>query len=266
MPEMSDYAQGTPSWVDVACPDIDEGVRFYSGLFGWDVQEGENPEETGGYRIAHLGGHSAAGMMPVMQEGQPPAWSTYIAVEDADATAQKVSDAGGQVVAEPMDVMDLGRMAVFTDPTGAFFGIWQAKSFKGADVKGDPGAIGWNELNTRDPDRAKEFYGEVFGWEAREFPGGGDGPPYWTVHVGGDENGVGGIMDMRGRVPDEVPPHWLVYFVTDDADATAAKAQELGGGVAFGPEDIPDVGRFAVLHDQGGAMFAILKPNPRQEG
>ncbi len=265
MPEITEYAEGTPSWVDVACPDIDGGVSFYSALFGWDVQMGENAEETGGYRIAHLGERSVAGMMPVMQEGQPAAWSTYIAVEDADATAQKVTDAGGTVVAPPMDVMELGRMAVFTDPTGAFFGVWQAKSFIGAQVKGEAGSIGWNELNTRDPDRAKEFYAAVFGWDAREFAS-SDGPPYWTVHVGGDESGVGGIMDMRGRVPDEVPAHWLVYFAVDDADATADKAKELGGGVAFGPEDIPDVGRFAVLHDQGGAMFAILKPNPREDG
>ena len=265
MPEVSEYAAGTPSWVDLGTPDIEASASFYGGLFGWDVPESENPEQTGGYRQAMLGGKPVAGMMPLMQEGQPPAWATYVAVDDADATAAKVKDAGGQVMAEPMDVMDLGRMAIFVDPGGAVFGIWQAGSFQGAGIRGEAGAIGWNELNTRDPDRAKEFYGSVFGWEPRDFPSEG-GPPYWTVHVGGDENGVGGIMDMRGQVPDEVPPHWLVYFVTDDADATAEKANELGGGVAFGPEDIAGVGRFAVLHDPAGAMFAVLKPNPREEG
>jgi predicted enzyme related to lactoylglutathione lyase len=264
MPEVSEYAAGTPAWVDLGTPDVDAAVAFYGGLFDWDVPESENAEQTGGYRIATLNGKPAAGMMPLMQEGQPTAWSTYVSVDDADAAAERAGNAGGQVVAPPMDVMELGRMSVFTDPTGAFIGVWQPKSFIGAEVRGEAGSIGWNELNTRDPDAAKAFYADVFGWEARPFES-AEGPPYWTVHVGGDENGVGGIMDMRGQVPDEVPPHWLVYFAVDDADATAEKAKELGGGVAFGPQDIPDVGRFAVLHDPAGAMFAILKPNPRQD-
>jgi hypothetical protein len=264
MPEISEYTPGTPSWVDLGTPDIDATADFYGGIFGWDLPASENPEETGGYRMAMLGGQPVAGAMPLMEEGQPPAWTTYVAVADADETAAKVREAGGQVVAEPMDVMDLGRMALFSDPTGAFFGVWQARSFKGAGVKGDPGAVGWNELNTRDPERAKEFYSAVFGWEPRPFEA-PDGPPYWTVHVGGDENGVGGIMDMRSLVPDEVPPHWLTYFTVEDVDGTAAKANELGGSVALEPEDIEGVGRFAVLQDPAGATFAILRPNPREE-
>src|SRR3954454_9371491 len=116
MTEMTSYAPGTPSWVDLSCTDLDASIDFYGALFGWDVPEQENSEQTGGYRRALLRGKSAAGMMPLMQEGQPPAWTTYVSVEDADATAAAVRDAGGQVIAEPMDVMDLGRMAVFADP------------------------------------------------------------------------------------------------------------------------------------------------------
>jgi uncharacterized protein len=262
MPEMTTYAPGTPCWVDLGTPDIDKAVDFYAEVLGWEVPPSENPEETGGYRIGEVGGKPAAGMMPLMQEGQPSAWTTYISTDDADATAAKVRDAGGQVVVEPMDVMDLGRMAAFTDPTGAFFGVWQAASFQGAGIVGESGAVVWNELNTRDPDRAKEFYGQVFGWETRPFESEG-GPPYLTVHVGGEERGVAGIMDTRAFSQD-APPHWMVYFAVDDVDDVAERAKERGGAIAQEPMDVPDVGRIAVLHDPTGAHFAVLKPNPRQ--
>jgi uncharacterized protein len=262
MPEMTTYAPGTPCWVDLGTPDIDRSVYFYGSLLGWDVRPSENPEQTGGYRIAEVGGRPAAGLMPLMEEGQPPAWTTYISTGDADDVAAKAREAGAQEVAAPMDVMDLGRMALFVDATGAFFGVWQARSFPGAGIIGEPGAVVWNELNTSDPDRAREFYGAVFGWETRPF-GGEGGPPYLTIHVGGEERGVGGIMDTRAFSQD-VPPHWMVYFAVDDVDAAAAKTKELGGSVAQEPTDIPDVGRFAVFHDPAGAHFAVLKPNPRQ--
>src|SRR2546423_8521162 len=164
MTEMTTYAPGTPCWVDLGSPDLDGSIEFYGSLLGWEVPESENAEQTGGYRIATSRSKSAAGMMPLMQEGQPPAWTTYVSVEDADATAQKVTEAGGQAFAEPMDVMDLGRMAVFADPAGAVFGIWQPGSFPGAEVVNEPGAFSWNELNTRDPEPAKSFYPQAIGW------------------------------------------------------------------------------------------------------
>lgn len=108
------YAPGIRCWVDVATPDIEAAVSFYGGLFGWDIPEPENAEQTGGYRQAMLRGKPVAGVMPLMQEGQPPVWSGYVSVEDADATAAKVTDAGGTVIAEPMDVMELGRMVYTT--------------------------------------------------------------------------------------------------------------------------------------------------------
>ena len=259
MPEVSEYAAGTPSWIDLGTPDIEGTVSFYGELFGWDVPESENAEETGGYRLAMLKGKPVAGVMPLMQEGQPPAWTTYVAVDDADATAEKVKGAGGQVFAGPMDVMDLGRMAVFADRGGAVFGIWQAGTFPGAGIVNEAGAVLWNEVNTRDPEAAKDFYGQVFDWETRPF---GDDPAYLTIHPGGDERSVGGVMDMRGRVPDEVPEHWEVYFTVDDVDATVAKAQELGASVAVEPTDIPKVGRFALLADPQGAHFSVIAPDP----
>ena len=163
----------------------------------------ENAEQTGGYRLAAAGGSPSAGMMPQMQEGQPTAWTTYVSVEDADATAAAVKDAGGTVMAEPMDVMDLGRMAVFADPSGAVFGVWQPGTFAGAGLVNEPGAIAWNELNTRDLAAAKEFYGAVFGWEFKD-TGDGRGGTYTTIVLG--ERMVGGMFDMAERhIPERGP-------------------------------------------------------------
>ena len=196
-----------------------------------------------------------AGVMPLMAEGQPPAWSSYVSVAAAGATATAVKEAGGTVLVEPMDVMDLGRMAIFADPTGAVFGVWQAGSFLGAGVVNEPVSLSWNELNTRDPDAEKEFYRAVFGWSAEDskMP---DGTTYTMWHRDGDAL-VGGMLDMRGRVPDEVPPHWMVYFAVADCDATVEKVKELGGQLAFGPMDVP-VGRFAGVSDPHGAHFAVI--------
>ena len=261
MSERTSYAPGTPCWVDLGTPDVQAAVEFYSGLFGWDVPEQESSEEMGGYRRAKKDGADVAGMMPLMQEGQSPAWSTYVAVADADATAAAVREAGGQVLAEPMDVMELGRMAIFADPTGAVFGIWQPGTFAGAARVNESGAVVWNELNTRDPEAARVFYGAVFGWgfEEQEFENGA----YDTLKVG--EDVVGGMLDMRGRVPDEVPAHWQVYFAVNDADATVEKAKGSGGDVAFGPQDLSKVGRIAVVTDPFGAAFALITPDPEMQ-
>jgi uncharacterized protein len=254
MSERTSYAPGTPAWVELGTPDIDASVEFYGALFGWDVPEPENAEQTGGYRIALKDGKPAAGMMPLMQEGQPPTWTTYVSVEDADATAAAVKEAGGSVFAEPMDVMDLGRMAVFADPTGAVFGIWQPGTFLGAGLVNEPGAIAWNELGTRDPVTPKAFYGAVFGWGAADNDAGEMGT-YTQWKLG--ESSVGGMLDITGRLPDEIPAHWLTYFAVEDADAAVETAKAKGGSVASGPIDIP-VGRFAVVQDPHGAAFAVI--------
>jgi hypothetical protein len=258
MPEITTYRPGTPSWVDLGSPDIEASATFYGEVFGWDAPESENAEQTGGYRQAMKGGKPVAGMMPLMQEGQPPAWSTYISVEDADAVATAVGEAGGKVLAEPMDVMDLGRMGVFADPEGAVFGVWEAGTFAGAGLVNEADTLVWNELNTRDPGAAKRFYADVFGWDfdEREFENG----LYNSIQVG--DNTVGGMIDITGRAPDEVPAHWLVYFATDDAGATVDTVKGSGGEVVFGPEVIAEVGTIAVIKDPAGALFAVIQPDP----
>jgi predicted enzyme related to lactoylglutathione lyase len=255
MSEITSYRPGTPSWVDHGSPDLDASIEFYGALFDWDVPESENAEQTGGYRQAMKGDKPVSGMMPLMQEGQPPAWTTYISVEDADATAAAVKEGGGTVLAEPMDVMDLGRMAIFADPAGAVFGIWQPNTFQGAGVVNEHGALSWNELNTRDPEAAKAFYGHVFGWDFEDNDMGEMGT-YTSLKLG--DAPVGGMLNMAERgVPEEVPAHWQVYFAVDDTDAAVDRAKQGGGSVMVEPIDIP-VGRFAILTDPHGASFAVI--------
>lgn len=255
MSERTSYAPGTPCWVDLATPDLEAAEDFYRKLFGWEIPELPNSAEMGGYRRARLGGKNVAGAMPLMQEGRPPAWSTYVSVDDADAIARAIQENGGTMIAEPMQVATYGRLAIFTDPEGAFFGIWQPLDFAGAELVNEPGAFSWNELETRDPVGAKEFYGKVFGWEfkAEEAPGGME---YNVAYVGEDR--VAGMADISGRMPDEVPAHWMTYFVVEDTEGAIAKAEDGGGAVQFGPIDIP-VGRIAMLTDQAGAAFAVVR-------
>ncbi len=262
MPERTSYEHGTPSWIDVAAPDVDAAVEFYEQLFGWKAGQAGDPEETGGYRMFMQGDKAVAGAMPIQNEGQPPSWTTYVTVDDADATAEKVKVAGGSVLVEPMDVMSAGRMAVFMDPAGAAFAVWQAGEHVGSQLVNEPNSLAWNELRTRDPEGAKKFYSEVFGWDPMAFEG-MDGYTIWTVGGHAPENGKGGMLDMAATpIPDEVPPHWDVNIAVEDADAMAAKCTELGGAVTVPPMDIP-VGRMAGLQDPAGAMFTVIKLAPR---
>jgi uncharacterized protein len=255
MSERTSYAPGTPCWVDLSTPDLEGAERFYGELFGWEIPELPDSAEMGGYRRARKAGKDVAGAMPLMQEGQPPAWGTHISVDDADAIARAIQENGGTMIAEPMAVSEYGRLAVFTDPEGAFFGIWEPQAFAGAELVDEPGAIAWNELNTRDPEGAKKFYGAVFGWtfEDLQFEGMG---PYTNFKVG--EDLAGGVLDLNSRgVPEMVPAHWNVYFGVEDCDAAVALTRERGGSVFLEPLDIP-FGRFAVLADPYGAGFAVI--------
>lgn len=255
MSERTSYAPGTPCWIDLGTPDQDAAAEFYGGLFGWSVEEDENAEQTGGYRVAMLRGKGIGGVMKLMEEGQPPAWSTYIAVDDVDATVAKAQEAGGSVIAEPMDVLDYGRMAFLADPSGAVLGLWKAGRNIGAGLVNEPGALSWNELNTRDPEAAKAFYGAVFGWDFEDNDMGEMGT-YTSLKLG--EQVVGGMLNMAERgVPEEIPAHWLVYFAVDDTDATIAQAREAGGNVMVEPMDTP-AGRLAILTDPFGAALAVI--------
>ncbi|MBS1889290.1 MAG: VOC family protein [Actinobacteria bacterium] len=265
MSKVTSYQPGTPCWVDMAAADLLDSTSFYGDLLGWEVPELPNSAEMGGYRRAQLDGDDVAGMMPIQQEGQPQVWSTYVAVADADATVEKARQAGGNVIFGPMKVMDLGKMAMFSDPDGAVIGIWEPGTFAGATRVNEAGALCWNELATRDPDAAKAFYNAVFGWTTREFDlqraDGGPGPAKYVEFLRADDgHDIGGMMDVRGVLPDEVPSHWLVYFGVEDADAAVEKVKAAGGDVRFGPVTI-EAGRFAVVTEPSSPMtaFAVIQ-------
>ncbi|HKH15415.1 MAG TPA: VOC family protein [Solirubrobacterales bacterium] len=283
MPERDGYIPGVPCWVDTSQPDPEAAVDFYRGLFGWEFEDVMPPGSPGKYFIARIRGGDVAAVGSVPEQApQMAMWNTYVWVESADETAAKVRDAGGQAMMEPFDVMDAGRMAVFTDPEGAAFCVWQAKENKGARIVNEHGSLNFNGLNTRDPESAKSFYGSVFGWRTLSLDGGAE---MWTLpgygdhleqdnpdlrkqvaEVGGPagfEDVVASINPIGGDQPD-TPAHWSVTFAVDDADAIAARATELGGRVVAPPLDAPWV-RMTVIADPQGATFLASKFVPENK-
>jgi hypothetical protein len=251
---MSASTPGSPTWVDLGTADLEQAKRFYTELFGWTADV--SGEEYGGYTTFLLNGRPVAGAGPLYGEGQPTAWSTYIATDDADAVAVRVTANGGKVLVAPFDVMEQGRMAAFLDPAGASFSVWQAGTMRGAAAFDVPGSLTWNELNTRDLDGAKGFYGAVFGWAFRESEMAGF--PYVVAKV--NETAVCGFQPMVGTWPADMPAHWLVYFAVHDCDRSTQHTAALGGTVLQPPTSLP-IGRYAVLADPQGGMFAVLASN-----
>jgi predicted enzyme related to lactoylglutathione lyase len=252
---VTEYPPGTPSWVDLSSPDLDASARFYGELLGWDAAVSEGPvEETGGYRMFTLDGAEVAGRGP-SQPGQPPAWTTYVAVADANAAKAKVEAAGGRTVMEPLQVMDAGTMAVFADAEGAFFAVWQADRHRGAQIVNAPRALTMNELRTRDLASATRFYGELFGWEIEPLEQGGE-VMYGSVRLGGRL--VAGALPMGHNFPPQLPPHWIPYFGVTSLEAAAAKTTRLGGQALTEPVAVPQ-GRFLALVDPQGAAFMVLE-------
>lgn len=256
MPQRTSYAQGTPNWVDLQTTDQEAAKTFYAGLFGWTYDDQPMPQGPV-YSMARLGEDSVAAIAPQGPEmaaaGAPPMWNTYIAVDSADDAAAKVPAAGGKLAMPVFDVMDAGRMAFALDPGGAAVGLWQANQHIGATRVNEPGTISWNELITADLGASLGFYQQVLGMTASEQDM-GDGNKY-TVFEATDGRSVGGATPPYAP---GTPNHWHVYFGTADADATAAKAAELGGTVLVPAFDTP-VGRIAVLQDPQGAVFSVFQ-------
>ncbi|TMM39687.1 MAG: VOC family protein [Actinobacteria bacterium] len=247
------YAPGTPNWVDLGSTDVPGATGFYGSLFGWTVDD--LGPEAGGYGIFRKNGRQVAGVGPATDPSRGTSWATYFATDDADDVASKVQANGGQVVMAPMDVMDQGRMAVCTDPTGVFFAVWQAGKHLGAELVNEPGCLTWNELTTTDMAAAKAFYPAVLGVTIRDVSM-GEGMTYTLFEV--DDRAVAGGMQVD---PAGMPTQWSVYFAVDDCDAVHAKAVELGATPVMGPEDAPP-GRFAILTDPQGGIFSIIRNNP----
>jgi predicted enzyme related to lactoylglutathione lyase len=257
MQETPEYAPGTFCWVELGTSDGEGAKKFYTELLGWSfVDHPVGPEMI--YTMLQLDGKDAAALYQMTGEmtaqGIPPNWLSYVSVTNVDESSTKATELGGTLLKEPFDVMDVGRMAVVQDPTGAVFALWQANKHKGAGVANVPGSFCWNELATTDTAKDGDFYAGLFGWgkdvmasETMEY----------TMFTN-NQRPAGGMFKLTPEMAG-VPPHWLVYFAVDDCDARTQKATELGGSTIRPPENIPGIGRFSILRDPQGAVFAIIK-------
>jgi len=254
MDERTRYAPGTFCWVGLATSDPAAATAFYTSLFDWEA-EALSAGEVGRYTILrHTGKEVALLYRQTAQAraaGAPPHWTSYISVQDADATAARAAALGGaRAFREAFDVGDAGRVAAIQDPTGAVVSLWQPRSRIGATLVNDVGALCWNELATTDVRRAERFFGELLGWGYRGSDGG-----YTFIENAGSRNG-----GMREQTEQEqgTPPSWLPYFTVEDADDSARRAERLGGRRLVPTTQHP-IGRSAVITDPQGAAFAVLE-------
>jgi uncharacterized protein len=259
MPIVDKHPAGNFAWMELATTDQPAAKHFYTALFGWTAQD--FPIGSGAfYTMFSHNGHQmgAAFTMSAAERDTriPPHWQLYIAVDDADAATARASELGARVVHAPFDVMTFGRMAVFQDPTGAFFSVWQPRDHKGIGVWGENGALCWADLQTRDRDRAMGFYSGLFGWQ---FDPGKSKDPSGYLHIKNGEQYIGGMPEPR-TMPPGVPAHWLVYILSPDCTAQTAHAQQLGASVLVPAMTVENQLRFSVLADPQGAVFALFTP------
>jgi predicted enzyme related to lactoylglutathione lyase len=256
MSEVHKHAPGNFCWVEIGTTDASKAKAFYSNLFGWETED--VPAGPGMYTLLKKQGKQVGGLWEYGPEqraqNMPPHWLSYVAVESADEAVKRTATLGGRVVMDAMDVMDVGRMAVLSDPAGATFAVWQPKQHKGADILGETGAVCWTELATRDTRAAARFYRGLFDWtdQVQDM-----GPMQYTTYINAGEPAAG-MYEMTSDYAG-VPPYWMPYFAVDDCEAAVDKAQALGGEMRVPPTDVPNVGRMAVLADPTGAMFSIIR-------
>jgi predicted enzyme related to lactoylglutathione lyase len=256
--EFSSHAPGTFSWAELATTDQKGGVAFYKSLFEWGVKEFPmGPTDV--YSIFTLRGQDV-GAATTLQDheralGIPSHWNMYVTVANVDESTKKAESLGGKILAGPFDVMDAGRMAVIQDPTGAAFCLWQAGRSIGARILYEPGALCWTELTTRDTKAAEAFYVALFGWAAKH---NAPGAPMEYTEFSNNGQPIVGMMRMPEQMPAHVPSYWMPYFQVTDCDASATKSIALGAKGMIPPQDIPGTGRFAILQDPQGAVFAVF--------
>ncbi len=265
MTEFTRHLPGTFSWPELSTTDQKGAVAFYRALLGWDVDDQPmGPDEVYSmFTMRALPVGAAYTMRPEeKQMGAPPHWNAYVTVENVDQTVERAQELGAEVLAPGFDVFDAGRMAILRDPTGAIFQVWQAGKHIGAHILDEPGSLCWTELTTSDPAAAEQFYVGLFGWQPRHsLPG--SPMPYTEFTVAGAARPSVGMMQTPPHMPPGTPSFWLPYFLVGDVDASAALALSLGGNVHFGPQDIPNTGRFAVVADPQGAAFSVFTPAAR---
>lgn len=263
MPSRTDFKPGEFCWVDFVAHDMPAAIEWYSKLFGWKA---ETQDTHGGppYAMFTKGEAVVGGIGQMNDEmkaaGVPPMWNNYVATDDCAATEAKARDLGATVTVPTMEVPGQGKLAFFMDPTGASIATWQTTRDDGTPILvNEHGGLSWNELMMREPEKARDFYGKLFGWDFQKFPM--EDADYWILKVG--ERDGGGMMTMPpGEHFEGVPPHWMCYFAVDDCAAVAKAAESSGGSVKVPPTQI-QVGTFSVLGDPQGGVFSVIQLDPK---
>lgn len=252
MPEMTSHAHGSFSWADLSTSDVGGAKTFYTGLFGWEVED-LPVEPEGSYSMFRVGGKDVAAASLGGPDQGPPRWNAYITVDDVDKTTEQARELGANVLAPPFDVMGLGRMSVLQDPAGAAVSLWQAKTNIGSQLMDEVGSLTWFECGTSDMSKAESFYTELFGWGTQ--PMGSE--PLYTIFTRGEEQEAG-LYELAGEMA-SIPPNWTVYFLVADVQGSTDKAKQLGGNIIVEPQDIPGFGKFSLITDPQGAAFGIYQ-------
>jgi uncharacterized protein len=251
---MAVQPEGMPCWADAMFRDVEAAKSFYGDVLGWTFAE--PAPEFGDYTQAYADGKAVAAVSPTMpgMEGGEAAWCLYFASPDLEATAQRVRDAGGEVVMGPMDVGAFGSMLLVRDPGGVAFGVWRAGTHEGFEAQAVPGAYCWAEVLTRRPEEADRFFPSVFPYGLKRIE---DPDMDFTLFTRGEDPILGRMKMTDADFPPEAPPYLNVYFTVPDCDAAVERATERGGTLYVGPMDTP-FGRFAALSDQQGAPFSVI--------
>jgi predicted enzyme related to lactoylglutathione lyase len=258
MTEMTNYAPGMFSWVDLATTDSEGAKAFYMQLFGWTATD--MPTDTGNvYTMFEKEGKDVCALWAMgpdlIEQGVPPHWQSYVTVTSVDQTMLAAKGLGGKVIMEPFDVMEAGRMGLIQDPTGAVIALWEPNQHSGAKLVNAPGSWCWNELQTTDPVTAEAFYAALLGWGTRTEDHGAGGQPYTAFLLGG--RAFAGMLEIRPEWG-EVPPNWAVYFAVEDCDQAVSTIHTLGGQIIVDPMEVAGVGRFAFARDPQGGVFAVV--------
>lgn len=256
---ISAVTPGAPNWVDLSTPDVEDALQFYTALFGWTTERSSSP--MGQHITANVGQQPVGGMMASNEDmaGMPAMWTVFLHVADIHATVRAIEETGGSILEPPFPIPDGTMIAVVADPTGAMFALSDGLAADGAWYSHEPGAATWVELLTTDLAAAEAFYASVFNWKGIAEATAGAGEDPYTMFLL-DEEEVAGMLAMPDGIPTGTPPHWSIYFATNDCEKSVARAVTLGGSVLVPTTDIAG-GRFAVLADRQGATFNLLEHN-----
>jgi predicted enzyme related to lactoylglutathione lyase len=259
MPETKTAIPNTFCWVELNANDVAKAKKFYTELFGWGANDITMPDGSP-YTILTLGERHVGALTKLSDDakkmGAPPNWLSFVAVTSADESASKAKSLGGTVVVPPMEAGP-GRFAILQDPAGATLALWQQHQSMGTFVYNEVGSLCWSELVSTNVDASGKFHANLFGWKTSAMDMGPAGT--YTIFKGAERD-AGGMMGAPEGVKHSA---WLAYFAVADCDATVAKAEKGGAKVLMAPADIPNVGRFSVLSDPDGAVFAVIKLSPR---